>query len=80
MRRMRVLRALLSRAESVCHSGNADGALRMSVSEGSYIAQAKSQDLNLSIGPKSGYGPQPEGKDRDKGFAPGFEDDESGSD
>lgn len=75
---MRVLRALLSRAESVCHSGNADGALRMS--EGSYIAQAKSQGLNLSIGPKSGYGPQPEDKDRGKGFAPGFEDDESGSD
>jgi len=54
------------------------GALRMS--EGSYIAQGKSQGLNLSIGPKSGYGPQPEGKDWGKGFAPGFEDDESGSD
>ena len=54
------------------------GVLRMS--EVSYIAQAKRQDLNLSIGPKSGYGSQPEDKDRSKGFAPGFENDESGSD
>jgi len=54
------------------------GALRMS--EGSYVAQGKSQGLNLSINPKSEYGPQPEGKDWGKGFAPGFEDDESGSD
>jgi len=54
------------------------GALRMS--KGSYIAQGKSQGLNRSISPKSEYGPQPEGKDWGKGFAPGFEDDESGSD
>ena len=53
------------------------GALRMS--EGSYIAQGKSQGLNLSISPKPGYGSQPEGKDWGKGFAPGFEDDGSGS-
>jgi len=53
------------------------GALRMS--EGSYIAQGKSEGLNLSITPKSGYGPQPEGGDWGKGFAPGFEGDESGS-
>jgi len=53
------------------------GALRMS--EGSYIAQGKSEGLNLSITPKSGYGPQPEGRDWGKGFAPGFEGDESGS-
>jgi len=53
------------------------GALRMS--EGSYIAQGKSQGLNLSITHKSEYGPQPEGKDWGEGFAPGFEDDESGS-
>ncbi len=49
------------------------GALRMS--EGSYAAQGKRQGLNLSIKPKSEYGPQPAGKDWDKGFAPGFEDD-----
>ncbi len=54
------------------------GALRMS--EGSYITQGKSQGLNLSISPKSEYGLQPEGKDWGKGFAPGFEDDEFGSD
>lgn len=53
------------------------GALRMS--EGSYIAQGKIQGLNLSISPKSEYGLQPEGKDWGKGFAPGFEDDESGN-
>ncbi len=50
------------------------------MSEGSYIAHGKSQGLNLSITHKPGYGPQPEGKDWGKGFAPGFEDDESGSD
>ncbi|MBW1819970.1 MAG: 4Fe-4S binding protein, partial [Deltaproteobacteria bacterium] len=54
------------------------GALRMS--EGSYIAQGKSQGLNLSITTKSEYGLQPRIKDWGKGFAPGFEDDESGGD
>ncbi|MBW2119880.1 MAG: hypothetical protein JRH09_18445, partial [Deltaproteobacteria bacterium] len=54
------------------------GALRMS--EGSYVAQGKSQGLNLVISPESVYGSKPEGKDWGKGFAPGFEDDESGSD
>lgn len=54
------------------------GALRLS--EGSYVAQGKNQGLNLSIDHKSAYGPQPEDKDWGKGFAPGFEDDASGSD
>ena len=54
------------------------GALRMS--KGSYIAQGKSQGLSLSISPKSEYGFEPKGKDWGKGFAPGFKDDESGSD
>lgn len=54
------------------------GTLRMS--EGYYVTQCKSQGLNLSISPKSEYGPHPEGKDWGKGFALGFEDDESGSD
>jgi len=52
------------------------GALRMS--EGSYIAQGKSQGLNLSISHKPEYEAQPEDKDRSKGFAPGFEDDKPG--
>ena len=54
------------------------GTLRMS--GGSYVTQGKSQGLNMSISPKFEYGTQPEGKYRGKGFAPGFEDDESGSD
>jgi len=54
------------------------GALRLS--EGSYVAQGKSQGLNLSIDHKSAYGFQLEDKDGGKGFAPGFEDDTSGSD
>ena len=53
------------------------GALRMS--EGSYVTQGKGQGLDLSITPKPVYGLQPEGKDWGKGFAPGFEDDESGN-
>lgn len=54
------------------------GALRMS--EGSYIAQGKSQGLNLSINHKPEYGLQLEDSNRGKGFAPGFEEDESGTD
>jgi len=53
------------------------GALRMS--EGSYITQGKSQDLNLVISPKSEYGSKPQGKEWGKAFAPGFENDESGN-
>ena len=54
------------------------GALRLS--EGSYVAQGKSQGLNLSIHHKSPYGLQPEYNDGGKGFAPGFENDASGGD
>jgi hypothetical protein len=54
------------------------GVLR--ISEKSYTAHRKSQGLNLSIGPKFEYGLQPEGKNWGKGFAPGFEGDESGND
>jgi len=54
------------------------GALRLS--EVSYVAQGKSQGLNLSIDHKSAYGPQLENKDGGGGFAPGFESDASGGD
>ena len=48
------------------------GALRLS--EGSYMAQGKTQGLQLSIHGKSGYGPLPENKGGENGFAPGFDD------
>ncbi|MCD4717788.1 MAG: 4Fe-4S dicluster domain-containing protein [Desulfobacterales bacterium] len=54
------------------------GGIRMS--EGSYVEEGKNQGLNLSIRPKSAYDPRPEGEDWGKGFAPGFEDDNSGGD